>query len=226
MIPQTDTNQLDFDYARRVEEEARESALQRVEDVNSPCPLDRAEADAIKALVTLPELVSADTILPDLSRYGFTDNRAIGAIMRRLLAKGLIAPTGGYRKSQRGGSHLMPKAVYRNALCLAVQPVLPVSFLVDGDRYEVYRFPEGDNDMILEGEEGHMEFAPEHLLAAILSGKMEVVQRNGPDSDLDPEAVVTGITCNKCGNTLPSHTVRDHFDTDHPIHACPHNAPV
>tara|TARA_R110002051_G_scaffold63430_1_gene115543 strand:- start:583 stop:927 length:345 start_codon:yes stop_codon:yes gene_type:complete len=91
-----------------------ELAIKRVEDANSPDPLDEAEADAIKALTSLPELVSSDTILPDISGYGFTDNRAMGPIMRRLLKKGLITPTGDYRKSQRGGSHRMPKAVYRN----------------------------------------------------------------------------------------------------------------
>lgn len=99
------------------EEAAKELAICRVEEANSPDPLDEAEADAITALRSLPGLVSSDTILPDLSRYGFTDNRAMGPIMRRLLAKGFITPTGDYRKSQRGGSHRMPKAVYWNTVC-------------------------------------------------------------------------------------------------------------
>jgi len=33
--------------------------------------------------------------------------------------------------------------------------------------------------------------------------------------------VVSGIVCNNCGNTLPSHTVADHLDPDHVVHQCP-----
>jgi len=43
------------------------------------------------------------------------------------------------------------------------------------------------------------------------------------EPDLDPNAIVTGVVCYKCGNTLPPHTVRDHFNTKHRIHGCPHN---
>jgi hypothetical protein len=108
-------SQLEVDKAFvGAEAHAAELAIRRVEDANSPDPLDEAEADAITALASLPELVSSDTILPDLSRYGFTDNRAMGPIMRRLVAKGFLATTGTFRKSERQGSHRRPTAVYLN----------------------------------------------------------------------------------------------------------------
>ena len=39
---------------------------------------------------------------------------------------------------------------------------------------------------------------------------------------IDEEGTVSGIVCNKCGNELPEHTVKDHLDKNHPIHKCPH----
>lgn len=94
---------------------ATELAIKRVDEANTPDPLAAAEANAIATLATLPSLVSSDTILPDLEKYGFSDNRAIGPLMRRLVRKGHIAPTGEYRKSKRPGSHGVPRAVYWNA---------------------------------------------------------------------------------------------------------------
>lgn len=35
--------------------------------------------------------------------------------------------------------------------------------------------------------------------------------------------LIAGIICNKCGNTLPPHSERQHLDVNHPIHDCPHN---
>ena len=35
--------------------------------------------------------------------------------------------------------------------------------------------------------------------------------------------IVSGIICNKCGNTLPPHTEEEHFDINNDIHKCPHN---
>jgi len=100
-----------FEYA---EQEATESAITVVEENNSPSPLDEAEKDALTNLRHLPEKVSSDTILPNLAKYGFTDTRAMGPIMRRLAKAGAIKATGEYRKSQRIGSHRMPKAIYHN----------------------------------------------------------------------------------------------------------------
>lgn len=34
--------------------------------------------------------------------------------------------------------------------------------------------------------------------------------------------IVSGIICNKCGNTLPPHSVDRHLDIDDSIHKCPH----
>ena len=39
----------------------------------------------------------------------------------------------------------------------------------------------------------------------------------------EEEQKVEGIVCNKCKNTLPPHTIEQHLDINHPIHACPHN---
>ena len=37
-----------------------------------------------------------------------------------------------------------------------------------------------------------------------------------------PENIVTGVECNRCGNTLPAHTDTQHDDENDPIHQCPH----
>tara|TARA_R110000765_G_scaffold238604_1_gene341304 strand:+ start:93 stop:479 length:387 start_codon:yes stop_codon:yes gene_type:complete len=102
------------------ESQATELAIRRVDAANSPAPLDRAEADGIAKLAGLPILVSSDSIFPSLDEYGFSDNRAVGPLMRRLVVAGKIRPTGDYRKSRRPGSHGAPRAVYRNALALLV----------------------------------------------------------------------------------------------------------
>ena len=94
------------------EQSKTENAINVVENNNSA--IDAAVADAIENLRDLPVEVSSDTILPDLSKYGFTDSRVMGPIMRRLAKAGAIQLTGRYRKSRRLGSHRMPKAIYHN----------------------------------------------------------------------------------------------------------------
>tara|TARA_B100000686_G_C16381786_1_gene757909 strand:+ start:137 stop:487 length:351 start_codon:yes stop_codon:yes gene_type:complete len=91
-----------------------EICIERVEAANSPDPLDLAQKDAIRRLAGLPELVTSETILPDLAGYGFTDNRAMGPLMRRLIAQGHITRTGTFRVTKRAGSNTMPRPVYRN----------------------------------------------------------------------------------------------------------------
>ena len=100
-----------FDWDERM---ATELSIKRVDDANTPDPLDEALRAAIATLGRLPARVSSDTILPDLARFGFSDNRAMGPLMRRLRIQGHISPTGEYRKSVRPGSHGAPRAVYRN----------------------------------------------------------------------------------------------------------------
>tara|TARA_R110000824_G_scaffold112909_2_gene262392 strand:- start:559 stop:936 length:378 start_codon:yes stop_codon:yes gene_type:complete len=106
--------------ATAAEDQATELAIERVEATNLPNPLEKAEANAIAYLSRLPALVSSDSIFPTLGTYGFSDNRAIGPLMRRLVRNGHISATGRYRKSRRPGSHGAPRAVYRNALALLV----------------------------------------------------------------------------------------------------------
>jgi len=108
-----------YDHQRRslgplFEDRATEVAIARVEEANTPSPLDVAEADAIKTLAGLPEYVTSDMILPDLAVYGFTDNRAMGPLMRRLISGGHITGTESFRLTKRIGSNRMPRPVYRN----------------------------------------------------------------------------------------------------------------
>lgn len=102
-----------FDWSAEKEEAQKNAAIELVAENNAD-PVGQAEADALDNLAYLPREVSSDTILPDLSKYGFTDGRAMGPIMKRLVKSGAITPTGQFRKSQRPGSHRMPKAVYTN----------------------------------------------------------------------------------------------------------------
>ena len=39
---------------------------------------------------------------------------------------------------------------------------------------------------------------------------------------IDNNTIVCGIVCNRCGKTLPPHTVKRHLDINDPIHKCPH----
>ena len=68
---------MNTDLGPLFEAAATEEAIQRVEEANSPDPLEMAYSHAVKNLRRLPALVSSDTILPSLSQYGFTDNRAM-----------------------------------------------------------------------------------------------------------------------------------------------------
>ena len=95
-------------------DESTEASIQQVEDANTPDPLDVAQLDAIRRLESLPEFVTADVILPDLAQYGFTDNRAMGPLMRRLVTGGHLSRTGEFRQTKRGRSNTMPRPVYQN----------------------------------------------------------------------------------------------------------------
>lgn len=114
-----------FDFIR--ESLATELGIKRVEAANDPDPIDAAEAAAIATLARLPWYVSSDTILPDIGVFGFTDNRAMGPIMRRLVKAGHITPSGEYRNSLRAGNHGNPVAVYRNILRYPRECDQPVS---------------------------------------------------------------------------------------------------
>ena len=66
-----------------------------------------------------------------------------------------------------------------------IEPVLPVYFLIDGKRYEVYRAPEDGEDMQLEGEDGYLLHGPDELLAMILTGAYKVIIRDEEESTLN-----------------------------------------
>jgi hypothetical protein len=57
------------------------------------------------------------------------------------------------------------------------EPILPVSFLIGGKRYEVYRLPKDGQDMQLEGPDGYFLHGPDDLLAMILAGRYKVINR-------------------------------------------------
>lgn len=42
------------------------------------------------------------------------------------------------------------------------------------------------------------------------------------EQQIEDDGTVTGIVCNKCGNELPEHTVKNHLDINHPVNKCPH----
>ena len=67
----------------------------------------------------------------------------------------------------------------------SIEPVLPVSFLIEGKRYEVYRAPEDGEDMQLEGEDGYLLHGPNELLAMILTGAYKVIIRDEEESTLN-----------------------------------------
>lgn len=98
------------------EEQAKAEAMAQVEANNTPAPLDRAYADAVAKLPSLPPLVSVDTIVPDISIYDFTDGRALGPLMVRLMKERYLDKTDQHRKSVRKGNHRVPRQLYRNLL--------------------------------------------------------------------------------------------------------------
>lgn len=100
-----------------IEQTRRDQAIARVEDRNEPGPNDRALAEVEERLRRLPigAEITSDSLLPDLSRFGFSDPRAVGAIMKRALAAGWIRPTDRFRNSTRPGNHCAPRRIYRNA---------------------------------------------------------------------------------------------------------------
>ena len=51
---------------------------------------------------------------------------------------------------------------------------------------------------------------------------LDITPEDYNQEGIDEEGTVSGIVCNKCGNELPEHTVKDHLDLNHPVHKCPH----
>ena len=103
-----------FQQSDFAERQARDAAINQVEENNSPSPIDAAMEEAERNLALLPLHVTCDIILPDIKKFGFTDGRAVGAIMRKLAKSGMIEPTENYRQSTRKGNHRVPRRVYLN----------------------------------------------------------------------------------------------------------------
>jgi hypothetical protein len=98
------------------EQVSREVAIKRLEMHNDHGPIEKALEDLRETLSRLPAAaeVTSDSLFEDLSLYGFTDNRAIGPVMRRAVKAGLITPTAAFRNSNRPGSHCAPRRIYLN----------------------------------------------------------------------------------------------------------------
>lgn len=122
------------------EEQSTEAAIKQVEENNSPSPFDEALHDARILLATsLPSMreVTSDTVFPDLKRYGFTDNRVVGAMMKRLAGEGSIAATTlRMRKSGRPGNHQAPRRIYDNNLHRGQSSLTSLLALHQDDEWE------------------------------------------------------------------------------------------
>ncbi len=48
-------------------------------------------------------------------------------------------------------------------------------------------------------------------------------QQECAEEEITDDTFVSGIKCNRCGNTVPPHMVKEHMNIHHPIHQCPHS---
>jgi len=97
---------------------SRDLAIDQVEYTNTN-RIDDAYIDALSRVdrADREEKLTSDTILPDIDQYKFTDGRAVGAIMRKLISAKVIVPIvpTEYRPSTRPGNHARPGRVYIKA---------------------------------------------------------------------------------------------------------------
>ena len=98
------------------EKQKAAEAVETLERRNEPC-LDVAERDALVLMRRLGRgaRVTSDQLIPEVGKYGFSDNRAVGAVMLRLIHGGHLVRTSHFRTSQRHGNHGCPRRVYRIA---------------------------------------------------------------------------------------------------------------
>lgn len=102
-----------------VNEAERDAAIDAVEQANADdlFRIEQAMQDGLSELLALPDgaEVSSDVLFPDLVKYQFTDNRAIGPVMKRLVAEGHLEMTERFRRSRRAGNHCGTVRIYMNA---------------------------------------------------------------------------------------------------------------
>lgn len=89
---------------------ARDRAIKRVESANT-AKVNRA-VDQVGKVAPLLREFTTDDLFPDPDAWGFTDSRAIGAVMRRAQRLGYIVPTDMVRNSNRSKCHNRPKRVW------------------------------------------------------------------------------------------------------------------
>ena len=103
----------------------------------------------------------------------------------------------------------------------------------DDDASKAFSCFEDDKEAILGTLEAEVKFFkanPEYHKKWITETKedddefedLDITPEDYNQEGIDEEGTVSGIVCNKCGNELPEHTVKDHLDKNHPVHKCPH----
>ena len=107
--------QLDFDS--EAARKARDRALKTVEENASETWKVRA-SDAVFDCALKYDLFIVDQVWQQLEEGDMpgNDNRAMGAVMRRAVKEGFIAPTEMYRPSDRVTSHKVPRRIWKSLL--------------------------------------------------------------------------------------------------------------
>ena len=103
------TTQLNLFAARA----KRDASISKVASKN-PVQIRKA-IELIRFLAPKLADFTTDDLFPCPSEAGFTDPRAIGAIMRKAQRLGLIIPTDRVRNSSQTSCHSRPKRVWINA---------------------------------------------------------------------------------------------------------------
>lgn len=96
---------------------ARDRALETVEENASQTWNERA-LDAVEHCALKYDLFIVDQVWQQLEEGDLpgNDNRAMGAVMRRAVKEGFIAPTEMYRPSDRVTSHKVPRRIWKSLL--------------------------------------------------------------------------------------------------------------
>jgi hypothetical protein len=99
-------------------DDLRDQALQRVEAACDP-DWDRAAEEAVRAVARRQPTLTTDDVwaLLEASDARTHERRALGAVLRRLAEKGVIAPVDRFVKSQRPVCHGRKIQVWRSLVC-------------------------------------------------------------------------------------------------------------
>ena len=105
-----------FDYDRAIARDRRERAIKKVEENARPEWKDIAYESLLKTAGDLNYLI-VDEVWKRMPRgYSTHENRAMGAVMRRALADGVISKTEQYRPSAKASSHGAIRSVWKSEI--------------------------------------------------------------------------------------------------------------